>query len=185
MLSGRPLLGSKGFFQDGIVNTGGHVGVHFLYLSLWGNIIENLRYTFCFSICGCCPDSLHKVLPLERQDFAFALPCFSFFRLSDLFNIFTDFSHIKNGPGDFPGGPVVKTLPSSGEGVGLIPGRGARIPFASWPKNQKCNIVTNSIKTLKKMVTSLKKKKMGMYLEGQLLLTTSFVLGRNWKSLVE
>ena len=184
MLSGRPLLGSKGFFQDGIVNTGGHVGVHFLYLSLWGNIIENLRYTFCFSVCGCCPDSLHKVLPLERQDFTFALPCFSFFRLSDLFNIFTDFSHIKNGSGDFPGDPVVKALPSSVEGVGLIPGRGARIPHASWPKKQKCNIVMNSIKTLKKMVTSLKKK-MGMYLEGQLLLTTSFVLGRNWKSLVE
>ena len=26
--------------------------------------------------------------------------------------------------GDFPGGPVVKTLPSNARGVGLIPGRG-------------------------------------------------------------
>ena len=116
-------------------------------------------------------------VPLERQDFAFALPCFSFFRLSELFNMFTDFSHIKNGSGGFPGGPVVKTLPSSVEGVGLIPDRGARIPHTSWPKSQKCNIVTNSIKTFKKW--SHLKKKMGMYLEGQVLLTTSFVLGRN------
>ena len=37
---------------------------------------------------------------------------------------------------DFPGSPVVKTLPSSAEGMGLISGRGARIPRASWPKNQ-------------------------------------------------
>ena len=42
-----------------------------------------------------------------------------------------------------PCGPVVKTSPYYAEGVGLIPGRGARIPHAS------CNIVTNSIKTLK------------------------------------
>ena len=37
---------------------------------------------------------------------------------------------------DFPGGPVVKTSPSSAGRAGLIPGRGARIPHASWPKNQ-------------------------------------------------
>ena len=57
---------------------------------------------------------------------------------------------------DFPGGPVVKTLPSSTGGAGSIPGRGAKIPRASRPKKQKnikkkrSNIVTNSIKTLKK-----------------------------------
>ena len=34
---------------------------------------------------------------------------------------------------DFPGGPVVKTLPSNKEGVGLIPVGGARIPQASRP----------------------------------------------------
>ena len=37
---------------------------------------------------------------------------------------------------DFPGGPVVKTSPSNAGGVGLIPGRGAKIPYASRPKNQ-------------------------------------------------
>ena len=35
---------------------------------------------------------------------------------------------------DFPGSPVVKTLPFNAEGVGLIPGQGAKIPHASWPK---------------------------------------------------
>ena len=53
--------------------------------------------------------------------------------------------------GDFPGGPVIKTSLSNAGGVSSIPGRGAKIPHASWPKNQniKQNIVTNSIKTLK------------------------------------
>ena len=37
---------------------------------------------------------------------------------------------------DFPGGPVVKTLPSNAGGAGSIPGQGAKIPHASWPKNQ-------------------------------------------------
>ena len=37
--------------------------------------------------------------------------------------------------GDFPGGPMVKTSPSYAGGVGLIPGQGAKIPFAS--KNPK------------------------------------------------
>ena len=31
---------------------------------------------------------------------------------------------------------MVKTLPSNAEGVGLIPGQGAKIPHASQPKNQ-------------------------------------------------
>ena len=38
---------------------------------------------------------------------------------------------------DFPGGPVVKTLPSSAGGVGLIPGRGTKIAHALWPKKPK------------------------------------------------
>ena len=38
--------------------------------------------------------------------------------------------------GDIPGGPVVKTLPSSAVGVGSNPGWGAKIPCASRPKNQ-------------------------------------------------
>ena len=34
------------------------------------------------------------------------------------------------------GGLVVKTLPSNAEGVGSIPGQGAKIPCTSWPQNQ-------------------------------------------------
>ena len=37
---------------------------------------------------------------------------------------------------DFPGSPVVETSPSNAGCVGLIPGRGAKIPHASRPKNQ-------------------------------------------------
>ena len=42
----------------------------------------------------------------------------------------------KDNTGDFPCGPGVKTLPSKAGDVGLILGRGAKIPHASWPKNQ-------------------------------------------------
>ena len=38
--------------------------------------------------------------------------------------------------GDFPGGPVVKTLPSNTGDVGSIPGWGGKIPHASQPKHQ-------------------------------------------------
>ena len=38
---------------------------------------------------------------------------------------------------DLLGGPVVKTLPSNAGGVGLIPGRRAKIPHALWPKKSK------------------------------------------------
>ena len=31
---------------------------------------------------------------------------------------------------------MVKTLPSDAGGAGSIPGQGAKIPHASWPKNQ-------------------------------------------------
>ena len=53
---------------------------------------------------------------------------------------------------DFPGCPVVKTLPSNAGCAGSIPGQGAKISHASWSKNQtknRSNIVTNSVKTLK------------------------------------
>ena len=44
----------------------------------------------------------------------------------------------------------VKTLPSNAGDRGSIPGWGAKIPHASWPKNQsRNNIVTNLIKTFK------------------------------------
>ena len=55
--------------------------------------------------------------------------------------------------GDFPGGPGVKISLSNAGGAGSILARGAKIPHASWPKNQniknRSTIVTNSIKTLK------------------------------------
>ena len=38
--------------------------------------------------------------------------------------------------GDFPGSPVLKTLPSNSGGVGSVPGWGTKIPHASWPKHQ-------------------------------------------------
>ena len=38
--------------------------------------------------------------------------------------------------GDFPGSPVVKTLPSKARGAGSIPRQGAKIPHASRPKKQ-------------------------------------------------
>ena len=37
---------------------------------------------------------------------------------------------------EFPGGPVVTTLPSNSGGVSSVPGQVARILHASRPKNQ-------------------------------------------------
>ena len=64
---------------------------------------------------------------------------------------------------DFPGRPVVKTLPCSAEGECSIPGLGARIPHVSGPKNQSikqkqyCN----------KFIRDLKKKKSSMIIQGR------------------
>ena len=47
---------------------------------------------------------------------------------------------------DFPGSPVVKTLPSNAADASSIAGWRAKIPHALWPKNQDikqkqyCNI---------------------------------------------
>ena len=49
---------------------------------------------------------------------------------------------------DFPGGPVAKISSSSVQGVGLIPGHGAKIPYASWLENQ--NIKYRKVKYQKK-----------------------------------
>jgi len=44
---------------------------------------------------------------------------------------------LENGTsGDFLGDPMIKTLPSTAGGVGLIPGLGAKIPHVSWPRNK-------------------------------------------------
>ena len=66
---------------------------------------------------------------------------------------------------DFHGDLVAKTSPSNAGGMGLISGRGAKIPHVSWPKIPKhkkiiyiyiSNIATNSIKPLK--MVHIKKK---------------------------
>ena len=61
-------------------------------------------------------------------------------------------------PWDFPGGPVVETLPSSAGVVGSIPDLGAKIPHSlqtkilttaaitTKKKKTRGNIVTNSIR---------------------------------------
>ena len=54
----------------------------------------------------------------------------------DLFFFSLLFIYFKINFGYFPGGPVVKTSPSNSGGAGSIPGRGAKIPHALWPKNQ-------------------------------------------------
>ena len=69
--------------------------------------------------------------------------------------------------GDFPGSPVVTTLPSNAAGTGSIPGRGAKIPHASQPKNQNieqdqcCNTFNKDFKNgpHKKIFKKKKKKK--------------------------
>ena len=61
---------------------------------------------------------------------------------------------------DFPGGAVVKILPSNPRSAGLIPVKGAKSSHVSWPKNQNRkninSIITNPIKTFK--MAHLKKK---------------------------
>ena len=66
---------------------------------------------------------------------------------------------------------MANTLPSSSGGTGLVPGQGAKIPHASWPKNQNikqkqhCNKFSKDFKSgphqknLLKNVQKLKKKK--------------------------
>ena len=68
-------------------------------------------------------------------------------------------------PWDFPGGPVVKTSPSKAGGAGSIPGRGAKIPHASWPKKQNIkqkqyfNKFNKDLKNGPHQKKNLKKKK--------------------------
>ena len=53
---------------------------------------------------------------------------------------------------------MVKTLLSKAGGAGSIPGQGTKIPHDSQPKNRS-SIVTNSIKTWKKKVVHIFKKR--------------------------
>ena len=63
--------------------------------------------------------------------------------------------------GDFPGGPVVKTSPPNAGSASSIPGRGAKIPHASWPKNikqkQYCNKFNKDFKNGPHKKKNLKK----------------------------
>ena len=63
---------------------------------------------------------------------------------------------------DFPSNPVVKTSPSNVRGGGSIPGQGAKIPHALWPKTQnikKQKQYCNKFNKPLKMVHIKKKKK--------------------------
>ena len=61
---------------------------------------------------------------------------------------------------DFPGGPVVKTSPSSAGGVGSLPRGGARIPQVCQLKRKKTNINnTGDGKKLNKDLKRMKAKK--------------------------
>ena len=66
---------------------------------------------------------------------------------------------------DFPGGPVVKTSPSNAAGAGSVPGRGAKIPHASRPKNQNikqkqyCNTFNKDFKKMVHIKKKILKKK--------------------------
>ena len=42
----------------------------------------------------------------------------------------------KETTGNFPGSPVVTTLPSNAGGVSSIPGQGAKVTHILWPKLQ-------------------------------------------------
>ena len=57
---------------------------------------------------------------------------------------------------------MVKTLPSNAEGAGSIPGQGAKIPHALWPKNQniKHKPDRNKLKDLRTGSHHKKKKKL-------------------------
>ena len=61
---------------------------------------------------------------------------------------------------DFSGSPVVKSSPSKTGGVGLIPGRGTKIPSAlrcrKLKHTSRSNVVTHSIKTLKTVHIKIK-----------------------------
>ena len=57
--------------------------------------------------------------------------------------------HTKAQSEGFPLNPLVKSLLSNAEGAALIPGQGAKIPYALWDKKalkkrRSSNIVTNS-----------------------------------------
>ena len=60
--------------------------------------------------------------------------------------------HFRRSPWNSPGGPGVKTLPSSAGGAGSISGLGAKVSHALWPKRQNIrhsSVVANLNKEVK------------------------------------
>ena len=79
---------------------------------------------------------------------------------------------------DFPGSPVIKTSSNAG-GTDSVTGQGAKIPHSLHPKCKILNrshIITNSIKTLKKV--HIKKKQIN---KKKKLQEVSFIAGGNTK----
>ena len=75
---------------------------------------------------------------------------------------------------------MVRTSPSNAGGLGSIPGQGAKIPNASWPKNQNikqpkqyCNKLMKTFKN-----DPHQKKKMLQKQENKLLVTKRLVQGQ-------
>jgi hypothetical protein len=75
------------------------------------------------------------------------------FSVSKSFNCLKVLSFQKIFTGDFPGGPVVKTLPSDAGSACLIPRQGANMPCSQEVKiYNRSNIAKNSIKTLNMVI---------------------------------
>ena len=88
-------------------------------------------------------------------------PASSLAKEKDLYLHLRSVCTLRENSRDFPGSPVVKTLPSNVGAVGPISGQGAKIPQSCGQKSKtqhRNDIVTNSVKTLK-MVHIKKKKK--------------------------
>ena len=96
-------------------------------------------FDFCLKFLGC--HFLHvkpRHLDLARKKVLCGLPQASVLTLLDIFSavqlqIYEQIGvHVKNVMSwDFPGGPVVKNLPSSAGDAGSIPGWGTKIPPAA------------------------------------------------------
>ena len=63
----------------------------------------------------------------------FRLDRFFHFCDASLF-LYSILRHYKQTDWDFPGSQLVKTLPSNAGSMGLIPGQGAKTPYALLPK---------------------------------------------------
>ena len=101
-INNKVLLYSTGnYIQYPVTN---HNGKEYMcvcvYVSMYVYITESL----------CCTAEINKTLQINYTSIIF-------------------FFFLKR-PRDFPGSPVVKTLPSNAGGVGSIPGQGTKIPHA-------------------------------------------------------